>query len=405
MADTVVHALIVAVCVLLAVAQHGDVTAALIVGVLVVVSLSALGVLVGRRRWLAMAVLCCAAALALPGWSALLPVLGADVAQRIVQGRWPRARRARIALAVVPCAASAVAAMSALAHATAVWPPTTATLVALLLVPLTAATSIAGWMRAAGRDAQRRYRALADLRRERLRLTHARINDVEASRASDLRRARLSERIRIAREIHDNVGHTLTRAIMMTQADQVVATTLGDDMHAAQFAQIGATLDEAMTMIRRSVHDLKDEGTDFQGMMEDAAAVPEGAALQVRLDDGIRQAPSALAHCFAAVIREALTNTVRHGTAREATVRLIDLPGLWQLVVQDDGGKPERTAPRGGIGLADIEERARALGGTATCGPYAQGWRVFVSVPKTTAGDARETAASAPAYATERTEE
>lgn len=192
---------------------------------------------------------------------------------------------------------------------------------------------------------------------------------------------------------------------MMTQADQVVATTLGDDMHAAQFAQIGATLDEAMTMIRRSVHDLKDEGTDFQGMMEDAAAVPEGAALQVRLDDGIRQAPSALAHCFAAVIREALTNTVRRGTAREATVRLIDLPGLWQLVVQDDGGKPARTAPRGGIGLADIEERARALGGTATCGPYAQGWRVFVSVPKTTAGDARETAASAPAYATERTEE
>ncbi|KFI56920.1 Signal transduction histidine kinase [Bifidobacterium choerinum] len=322
-----------------------------------------------------------------------------------MQGRWPRTRRARIALAAVPCAASAVAAMSALAHATAVWPPTTATLVALLLVPLTAATSIAGWMRAAGRDAQRRYRALADLRRERLRLTHARINDVEASRASDLRRARLSERIRIAREIHDNVGHTLTRAIMMTQADQVVATTLGDDMHAAQFAQIGATLDEAMTMIRRSVHDLKDEGTDFQGMMEDAAAVPEGAALQVRLDDGIRQAPSALAHCFAAVIREALTNTVRHGTALEATVRLIDLPGLWQLVVQDDGGKPERTAPRGGIGLADIEERARALGGTATCGPYAQGWRVFVSVPKTTAGDARETAASAPAYATERTEE
>ena len=36
-----------------------------------------------------------------------------------------------------------------------------------------------------------------------------------------------------------------------------------------------------------------------------------------------------------------------------------------------------------GIGLADIEERARALGGTAVCGPYHEGWRVFVSIPKT----------------------
>ncbi|PAU66930.1 Signal transduction histidine kinase, partial [Bifidobacterium italicum] len=233
-------------------------------------------------------------------------------------------------------------------------------------------------------------------------------------RAADMRRARLNERTRIAREIHDNVGHTLTRAIMMTQADQIVATTIGDDGHAAQFARIGATLDEAMTMIRRSVHDLKDEGTDFQGMMEDAAAVSEGSPLRVRLVDGIRQAPSSLAHCFAAIIREALTNTVRHGTAREATVRLIDLPGLWQLVVQDDGGKPERPVRRaGGIGLADIEERARALGGTATCGPYAQGWRVFVSVPKTDAAAGEETlAAASPAAAptgtarmTERTEE
>lgn len=411
MADMVVHALLVAVCVPLAVIAHGDVTAVLIVGVLVVVSLAALTVLVGERRWAAMAALYCAAAIALPAWSALLPVVGCDVAGRVAAAPWPRGRRARFSLAGVPCAAAAAAAVCAFMRSTAGWPQAPATLVALLLVPLTAATSAAGWMRADGRRVQRRYRALADMRRERLRLTHARINDVKASRASDMRRARLNERTRIAREIHDNVGHTLTRAIMMAQADQVVATTLGDAGHAAQFARIGATLDEAMTMIRRSVHDLKDEGTDFQGMMEDAAAVSEGSALRVRLVDGIRQAPSALAHCFAAIIREALTNTVRHGAAREATVRLIDLPGLWQLVVQDDGGQPERPAsPGGGIGLADIEERARALGGTATCGPYAQGWRVFVSVPKT-GGGVEEPASPTPAAArtaaraTERAEE
>lgn len=131
-------------------------------------------------------------------------------------------------------------------------------------------------------------------------------------------------------------------------------------------------------------HDLKDEGTDFHSMVEDAASVDEGVPLTVHLADGIEHAPAAVARCFAAVIREALTNAVRHGTASEATVKLIDLPGLWQLIVQDNGGKPiSAVAMRSaGIGLADIEERARALGGNATCGPYGEGWRVFVSIPK-----------------------
>lgn len=389
MADTIVHVLMIAVCALLAVLAHDDVTAVAIVGLLIAATLAALTVLIGVHPWFALATAFCIAACAVPTWATLLPVVGCDAAYRIVEGACPRTRRARFALAAIPCAGAFVAALIALAHVTTNAPADESTIVALLLVPLTAVTSVAGYLRADGLRAQMRYRALADERRERLRLSHARINDVEASRAADMRRARLNERTRIAREIHDNVGHLLTRAIMMAQADQVVATTVGDDVHAAQFASLGTTLDEAMTMIRRSVHGLKDEGTDFHGMMQDAAAVSDASSLQVRLDDGIGQAPSALAHCFAAVIREALTNTVRHGTASHATVRLIDLPGLWQLVVQDDGGPITRTPSRsGGIGLADIEERARALGGNATCGPYAQGWRVFVSVPKTLGDDA-----------------
>ena len=123
------------------------------------------------------------------------------------------------------------------------------------------------------------------------------------------------------------------------------------------------------------MHDLKDEGTDFHSMVEDAASVDEGVPLTVHLADGIEHAPAAVARCFAAVIREALTNAVRHGTASEATVKLIE---------QDNGGKPisAGAARSAGIGLADIEERARALGGNATCGPYGEGWRVFVSIPK-----------------------
>ncbi|MEE1295451.1 MAG: hypothetical protein UHD09_01040 [Bifidobacterium sp.] len=175
--------------------------------------------------------------------------------------------------------------------------------------------------------------------------------------------------------------------MMLTQADRVVAETTGDAAHAEQFRQVGDQLDEAMTMIRRSVHDLKDQGTDLAAMLDDAVAVAARGDLEVRMENHVHAVPSAVAHCLAAVVREALANTMRHGDARHVRVMLSELPGLWQCVVQDDG-RPG-AARRGGdgapgIGLADIEERARALGGTAACGWHGGGWRVFVSVPKPT---------------------
>lgn len=384
MVDAAAHVLIVTACTLLALIAYADIDAVVVVGILIAVCLAALATFIDERVWFAACTVFCVGTCALPVWACMLPVVACDAAYRVVCCASPRTRRAKAALVAVPCAAACVTAAYAAAHVDGPWSVDAWLLCALILVPLTVFMACAGWLRADGLRTQARYRALADAQRERLRLSHARINDVEAARANDMRGARLNERTRIAREIHDNVGHMLTRAIMMTKADQVVAASVGDDAHAAQFAEVGATLDEAMTMIRASVHDLKDEGTDFEGMIEDAAAVARHTPLRVHVDDRIRQAPSTVAHCFAAVIREALTNTVRHGTADEADVRLIDLPGLWQLVVQDNGGASVRRhgAPTGGIGLADIEERARALGGNATCGPYGTGWRVFVSVPK-----------------------
>ena len=93
------------------------------------------------------------------------------------------------------------------------------------------------------------------------------------------------------------------------------------------------------------------------------------------------------------MIREALSNAVRHSHARTATVILHDYPALWQMVVFNPGGGHTEHSPHlnaqavprdvRGMGLADIEMRVRALGGTSLCGPYDGGWRVFVSIPKT----------------------
>ncbi|BDR54164.1 two-component sensor histidine kinase [Bombiscardovia apis] len=295
---------------------------------------------------------------------------------------------------------------------------------ALVILLASVLTFLAGANSARLQVANQRMMQTEDLRRYTVRQMRARIGDLGEQRAHAERTARLTERTRIAREIHDNVGHQLTRAIMQAQAGQVLAQTQGDDIAARSFAELGQTLDGAMTTIRRSVHDLEDEGTDFAAQIQSAASSLDlgGAGqLDITVENDIASAPAPVARCLAAVIREALNNAARHSPARSASVVLRDLPAFWQLVVQDDGrvqasrasgeqpgpgglgmtkpvvsepvagasmgtgGHAQRSAglePLRGMGLADIEARARALGGTAVSGPNERGWRVFVSLPK-----------------------
>ncbi len=261
-----------------------------------------------------------------------------------------------------------------------------------LLTLLTSALAQGGGLTCAHLAVARgRVWQIEDTERYRIRQLHGRINDLDEERAQATRMAHLSERTRIARDIHDNVGHQLTRAIMQVQAGRVVAQSKGDQSTEQILDDVGKTLNEAMTTIRRSVHDLEDEGTDFASQMEDASSEASMGRLKVDLNNGIETAPAPVCRCLATIVREALTNTIRHSSAKSAQVVLRDLPAFWQMVVQDDGGsqqsQPDGTHPKEpelqrGMGLADMEARARALGGTANSGPNRQGWKVFVSLPK-----------------------
>ena len=253
---------------------------------------------------------------------------------------------------------------------------------------------VLGRARASSDEARRALLHAQDRARESSRATRSRIADIDEERAQSIRMATLGERTRIAREIHDNVGHLLTRAIMQAQAGKTVAKATNDTVAAQGFATLGATLDDAMTMVRRSVHDLDDDSSDFAAQIEAAVASFDGTSpdFSVSLANDVDTAPAPVSRCFATVIREALANVAHHSEAHEASVTLRDFPTLWQLVVQDPGPAIRARDARGrcrtdgepprGMGLTDIESRVRSIGGTALCGPYDGGWRVFVSVPK-----------------------
>ena len=105
-------------------------------------------------------------------------------------------------------------------------------------------------------------------------------------------------------------------------------------------------------------------------------------------------APANVANCFAAVLREALSNTMRHACAQTVTVRCMEHPSFYQLIVTDDGSDAtpaSRSNVAEGMGLGSMRERVEALGGTFTACPRAGagGWRVFATVPKQQGDKAR----------------
>ena len=115
---------------------------------------------------------------------------------------------------------------------------------------------------------------------------------------------------------------------------------------------------------------------------------------QIELEVLAEHAPANVANCFAAILREALSNTMRHARAQNVTVRCMEHPSFYQLIVTDDGTGATKTNSRGiaeGMGLGSMRERVEALGGTFTAGPRAgaPGWRVFATVPKQQGDDAR----------------
>lgn len=226
-----------------------------------------------------------------------------------------------------------------------------------------------------------RSRSSRDALQERSLALESDVRALVDRQEREARVAVLEERGRIAREIHDNVGHLLTRSILQVEAFQVVHA--GDDAVRSEFAQVGDTLHEALNTVRASVHNLRDDSIDLSVQV---SGIVESCGLPVSAEVDVEGAPPEVASCLCAVIREALSNTMRHGGATRAWVTLLEHPGIWQLSVRDNGAMPAGAAVPsggGGMGLPSMEERVRRLGGTFRAGWRADGgFEVFASVPK-----------------------
>lgn len=202
--------------------------------------------------------------------------------------------------------------------------------------------------------------------------------------------ATLRERNRIAREIHDNVGHALSRSILQLGA---LETIYREEPLCGQLKSVNDTLNQAMNSIRESVHDLHDDAIDLRQTVLDATREMK-EEYQVSIDyDMSAEVPRNVKYCFAAIIKEAMSNIVKHSDADKVTLILREHPGFYQLAVEDNGttaiqsGRSEwkmleeQELFGDGIGLRNMKTRVEALHGVFRV-HCEKGFQIFISIPK-----------------------
>ncbi|MBB3042983.1 histidine kinase [Nocardioides soli] len=205
-------------------------------------------------------------------------------------------------------------------------------------------------------------------------------------RAEQAGRAATEERLRMAQDLHDGVGHGL--AVIAMQAG-VALHVLEKDPAAAR-----RSLEAIRDTSRESLEALRDELARMAGGEAPRRTAPGLADLDP-LIERIRagglvvdrhgdpgDVPGPADHAAYVVVQESLTNVLRHARAARATVGLErTATGLVVTVVDAGAGAVARVGQDGGMGIAGMRSRVEALGGTLEAGPAASGFRVRATIP------------------------
>lgn len=204
----------------------------------------------------------------------------------------------------------------------------------------------------------------------------------------EIRTATLKERNRISKEIHDHVGHVLSRsllqigALMTLEKDPVILEGLSD---------LKASISEGMDSIRATIHAIHDESIDLKTSLEelicDFSFCPAKLSYELSFQPQIK-----LRYCFIALVKEGLTNIIKHSNATEVVVILKEEPGQYHLEISDNGTlTPEnklklmkaqaRNEYSDGLGLQSMYDRVRSFHGTFQLN-LDDGFKLIVSIPK-----------------------
>ena len=219
-----------------------------------------------------------------------------------------------------------------------------------------------------------------------LREVEQRAEEAERTRDEAAQRRAMEERLRIARELHDSLTHSISVIQVQAGVAQHLARKRGEEVPPALQAIQEAGADAARELratlsVLRSAQDGDGSGL---GQLDSLVARARAAGLPVTVTvtGAKRPLPPGVDQAAYRIVQEALTNVSRHAGQACASVRLHYTPDALTVQVDDDG-EGSSTRPAGpGLGLIGMRERVSALGGRLHAGPQDRGgFRVRAELP------------------------
>lgn len=198
--------------------------------------------------------------------------------------------------------------------------------------------------------------------------------------------AQEAERVRIARNLHDEIGQTLTAVLLQLER---TARDLPPEQHEA-LVEAQETARASLEDVRRIARQLRPEALDDLGLRSALTALSDelgrsaGLPIDRHLEGGLPELDPALELVIYRVAQEGLTNAVRHSGAERIELRLEQAPGVVLLRVLDDGRGMNGQLPARGGGIRGMRERALLVGADFDLHPRGDGGlevRLSVAVP------------------------
>lgn len=206
------------------------------------------------------------------------------------------------------------------------------------------------------------------------------MGELEATTELLAQSSRMAERVEIARELHDTVGHRL--AALGVHFDLAARRNAGEPARA--FAEARDSTRELLAEVRGVVGELRAAPPlDFKRALGRLVEATGGVQVELVISPGLAVSDAAQAHALFRCAQEGLTNVLRHAQARHVRLEVRqDAEGI-TLLLTDDGRGPGAGAASGdGHGLAGMRERLTALGGTLDYGASpGGGFRVAARLP------------------------
>jgi two-component system sensor histidine kinase DesK len=172
--------------------------------------------------------------------------------------------------------------------------------------------------------------------------------------------AKVAERERIARDLHDVLGHTLSVIILKSE---LAGKLMDRDPQRAgnEIREVEQISRQALSEVRDAIRGYRSRGLEAE--LAQAKSTLETAGVAVKYEAARVPLPALQEGVLSMAVREAVTNIVRHAQARTCSLRLEQRNGSCRLEIEDDG---RGGSPGEGNGLRGMRERVEMLGGTLT---------------------------------------